>query len=295
MKFIPNAVSSRVARQALVAQKHSPTILFGVGIVGFGATVVLASRATLKLDEVLQRTEKNISEAKTALVLNPEEYREQDYQKDMATIYILSAVEIIKLYSPAIMTGVASVGALSKSHNILNKRNAAVTAAYAALEKGFAEYRDRVVEELGEEADDRFQYGQRQIEVEEETKDGKIKKSTKKVAKDISVYAKFFDENCPDWSKEPEYNRLFIQCQQNYANDLLIARGHVFLNEVYDMLGIERTNAGAVVGWLLEGTDGYVDFGVFRGESAAVRDFVNGNEGSILLDFNVDGVIWDKI
>jgi hypothetical protein len=113
----------------------------------------------------------------------------------------------------------------------------------------------------------------------------------------VSQYARFFDESCVQWSKTPEYNLTFLNCQQNYANDLLHSRGHVFLNEVYDMLGIPRSQAGAVVGWVL-GKDndvGYIDFGIYDGNRMRARDFVNGYERSILLDFNVDGVIYDLI
>ena len=89
---------------------------------------------------------------------------------------------------------------------------------------------------------------------------------------------------------------LFLRTQQNYANDLLKARGHLFLNEVYSMLGIPHTSAGAIVWWTIgAGGDNYVDFGIFTRDSQVVREFVNGYERSILLDFNVDGVIWDMI
>jgi hypothetical protein len=87
---------------------------------------------------------------------------------------------------------------------------------------------------------------------------------------------------------------MFIRSQQNYANDLLNARGHVFLNEVYDMLGIERTSAGAVVGWVRGNGDNEIDFGVLNDLHSGQR-FINGDERSVLLDFNVDGVVYDLI
>lgn len=109
----------------------------------------------------------------------------------------------------------------------------------------------------------------------------------------MSPYARFFDEASANWVKDPEINHIFVQCQQNFANNLLIARGHLFLNEVYDMLGIDRSSAGQVVGWVISGDgDNFVDFGMFEAHSAR---FVNGYERSILLDFNVDGVVVDKI
>jgi hypothetical protein len=168
-------------------------------------------------------------------------------------------------------------------------------AAYGALEKGFDEYRRRVVEKYGEEEDRNFRYGSREVDVVDDK--GKVNKVLR-VGDDIpSVYARFFDPTSTSWNKNPDYNFVFLRSQQNWANDLLKIRGHVFLNEVYDMLGLERSKAGSVVGWILIGDyrDNYIDFGLFDGDDQAARDFVNGREGSVLLDFNVDGVIWDKL
>ena len=114
-----------------------------------------------------------------------------------------------------------------------------------------------------------------------------------------SDYAKFFDEGCREWDKDPEYNLTFLKCQENYANDLLKSKGHLFLNEVYDMLGIPRTKAGQIVGWIYDEEnpigDNYVDFGIYDVYKEANRNFVNGYERNILLDFNVDGDILSKI
>jgi hypothetical protein len=90
---------------------------------------------------------------------------------------------------------------------------------------------------------------------------------------------------------------VFLRANQQYFNNLLIVRGHVFLNEVYDQLGLPHTTAGQIVGWRYtpdnEG-DNYNDFGILR-DDETVRDFINGRNGSILLDFNVDGPILGKI
>ena len=290
MQWIPMAVSKALGRQALVLEKNSPAILFGTGIVGMVGSTVLACRATLKLEEVLDEGKENVKKAKT---LEHEDYSEKDREKDLAIIHIQTSVKIVKLYGPAIVLGGVSVAALTQSHSILNKRNAALTAAYAALEKGFAQYRQRVVEKYGEEEDRNFRYGSREVEVME---DGKKKTVLRVGEGEPSIYARFFDPMSTKWSKEPEYNLLLLKCQQNYANDLLRARGHVFLNEVYDMIGVPRSKAGSVVGWILVGNvkENWIDFGIWDDDNN-VRDFVNGREASILLDFNVDGVIYDKI
>jgi hypothetical protein len=294
MMGVPGVISRTIARNVLLAQKNSPGILLGAGVVGMVGSTVLACRATLKMEEVLEKAQTDLNVAKT---LEHVEYSERDRSRDISLIYFQTSVKIVKLYGPAVLLGGISIAALTQSHNILTRRNAALTMAYGALEKGFNEYRARVIDKYGEEEDRNLRYGTREVEiVDPETKKKKI--VTRVAEGEPSIYARFFDSYSSSWNKEPEYNLFFLKAQQNYANDLLRSRGHVFLNEVYDMLGIPRSKAGVVVGWLLSRngeTDNYVNFGVFEGKTEVARDFVNGIEGAILLDFNVDGVIYDKI
>jgi hypothetical protein len=283
--------SGALARTMLKLDKNSPAILFGAGVVGVVGSTVLACKATLKLEEVLDEGADKLNTART---LEHREYTETDRVNDVRIIKIQTGVKIAKLYAPAIGLGVVSIAALTKSHDILSKRNAALMAAYKALDEGFKRYRERVVEKYGEDEDRNFRYGTQEVAILDDK--GK-EQSTWRVSDDIpSIYARFFDQTSTSWSKEPEYNRIFLNCQQNYANDLLRSRGHVFLNEVYDMIGVERSKAGSVVGWVLaDQNENYVDFGIFDDDRQIIRDFVNGKEGSILLDFNVDGVIYDLL
>ena len=291
MNLVPNAISRGFGRQMLLAQKNSPTILFGVGVVGMVGSTVLACRATLKVEEVLEKTKTDLATAKS---MQHADYSENDRKKDISIIYSRSIGSLAKLYGPSILLGAASVGCLAKSHNILAQRNAAITAAYVAVDEAFKKYRSRVVAKYGEDEDREFMYSSEPVDVV--SKQGNITHSTRVGPDAPSMYARFFDELSPEWSKEPEYNSVFLTCQQRYFNQMLIARGHVFLNEVYDSLGLDRTEAGAVVGWIRgpEGGDNHVDFGLYE-DNPRARDFVNGREGSILLDFNVDGLIFDKI
>lgn len=298
---VPNAVSRRFARQILVTQKHSPTILFAAGIVGVGATVVTACRATLKVEDVLMEIQKDLVDVSDLAARKPEKYTQKDEQRVKAYIYLRGSAKLAKLYGPSVVLGVTSIACLSGSHNILTKRNAGLTAAYAATEKAFQEYRDRVTAELGEDKDREFRYGSETHEVLVEDKNGPKKKTVKK-ASGTSQYARLFDSSNQNWEPTAEYNLLFLRARQNYANDQLRAKGHLFLNDVYDLLGMERTSAGAVTGWLYDPRDkdykgdGYVSFGVFKDENSdRVHDFLVGLEDAILLDFNVDGSIWDKI
>lgn len=296
---LPTGLTQTLGRQALLVSKHSPRLLFGVGIVGVVATAVSASRATMKLSDTLEEAKVNLNVAKNLVEEEREDYTKEDYRKDVAVVYARAARDVARLYAPAVGIGVISIACLTGSHHILMKRNMALTAAYSALDKGFKAYRRRVVETYGEEEDRRFRYDTEAHRTVHEDEDGRLITHHTLRAKhtnDYSIYARFFDEGCSAWSPVPEYNRIFLQTQQNFSNDMLRARGHIFLNEVYDLLGLERSKAGAVVGWVWNnGGDNYVDFGIFDGQRPAVREFVNGIEGAILLDFNVDGVIYDQI
>ena len=282
---IPIQVTQKLARQALILRKHSPRIMFVGGIGGVIVSTVLACKATLKLSDVVDEAETTIFGIRNDLKDSP------GYRKDLAYVYGKTAYDVVKLYSPAIVVGGISIAALTGSHVTLTRRNAAVTAAYAAMAKSFDEYRDRVRRDLGDDRERELRHAVELVDIPD--KNGKPKKSAVADPNKMSPYSRFFDEYSPSWQKNPELNKVFLLAQQNYANHLLRARGHVFLNEVYDMLGLERCSAGQMVGWVISETgDNFIDFGMFEVRNA---DFVNNVERSILLDFNVDGVIYDKI
>lgn len=291
MKFIPTALSHKLAPRMLKLEKDSPRILFGVGVVSMVGSTVLACRSTLKLEEVLERTQSDLDTANT---LEHREYSEEDRTRDKTVIYTRAVVDVAKLYAPSVVLGVAGITMLTKSHNILQDRNAALTAAYVALDKGFKEYRSRVVEKYGVGDDQEFRYGAERAQIED-SETGRKRTVVRAQKGEPSIYARFFDETATEWEREPEYNRIFLKCQQEYANHLLQARGYVFLNEVYKSLGIEQSSAGAVVGWVVGNGDDYIDFGLYDGDNQKLRDFVNCHEGAVLLDFNVDGVIYQLI
>lgn len=300
MKFIPASVATKLGRPLLHVQKNSPRVMFVAGVATALTSTVLACRATLKLSDALDEIEHLRDKAEILYDKGENDhYPEKDYRRDLTIIKVKSILKITKLYAPSAGLAMMSVGLLTGSHVTLSRRNASLTAAYASIDQAFQKYRERVSEQLGEEADRDFRYGTEKVEETVEGKDGKTKTivHTRASSDQPSLYARFFDETCDDWKRNPEYNRAFLHCQQSYFNDMLRARGHVFLNEVYDALGIPRSQAGAVVGWLLDKEgDNYVDFGIFDDlTNPRVRDFVNGREYSILLDFNVDGVIYDKI
>jgi len=291
MKLIPVSVTRSVGRQRLTLQKNAPNMMFVAGLAGTLVSTVLACRATLKVSPVLDKFKQDVENVKG--LEDSEEYDTANVGKDLAWVYTHNSLDLIKLYSPAIVVGVASVSLLTKSHTTLLNRNASLSAAYAVVSEAYGAYRDRVREEVGEEKELDLYFG-RKIVVSSDAEDEKPTEGYAVEAGRYSPYARFFDEGSVNFQKQAEMNRLFIQCNQNFANNLLNSRGHVFLNEVYDMLGLERSSAGAVVGWVRNSDrgDGYIDFAPFEAKNNL---FINEVEPRILLDFNVDGVIYDLI
>lgn len=305
---IVNSVTRTFHKAAFKFKKHSPEILVVAGIVGVVGSTVMACKATTKLDTILDKAKSNIDKIHDCVEhpeTLPEPYTEEDSKKDLTIVYTKTAVEVAKLYAPAVIIGGLSITAILAGHNITRKRNVALAAAYTAVDKGFKEYRGRVVERFGEALDKELKYNIKTKEVEEivTNDDGSetVVKKTLEVAdpNTYSDYARFFDDGCTGWTKDPEFNLMFLRDQQRYANDLLKSKGCLFLNEVYDMLGIPRCKAGQVVGWIYDEKhpvgDNFVDFGIYDIHSEAKRNFVNGYERTILLDFNVDGNILDMI
>lgn len=298
MKLLPAGVANKVARPLLHLQKNSPQVMFVGGAVAGVTGVVLACRATLKLSDTLEEFEDLKLKAETLhgnpeLLPDGEHYDEKAYAKDLTVIKVKTVLAVTKLYAPATALLMISAALLTGSHVTLTKRNASITAAYVAAEETLNKYRERVRDQYGKDVDDEMRYGTRVVEETVQTDDGKKKTIKKKQVGDNAPtqYARFFDELNKNWQREAEYNLAFLRAQQQYANDMLLARGHMLLNDVYDALGIERSYAGSVVGWVHGNGDSYVDFGIFDTNNEKARDFVNGREGAILLDFNVDGAV----
>ncbi|MFA7675058.1 MAG: DUF6353 family protein [Endomicrobiia bacterium] len=301
-------VSSSFNKMSFKLKKYSPEILVVAGVVGTVVSAVMACKATTKVSDILEKTKEDINSIHNCAANESlaEEYTPEDVKKDLAIVYVQTGVKLAKLYAPAVALGALSLGSILASNNILRQRNIALAAAYATVDKGFKEYRNRVVERFGEEVERELRHNIKAKKIEKIVvgEDGKEKKvkETIQVAEDpntYSDYARFFDDGCTGWEKDSEYNLMFLRAQQQYANDKLRANGRLFLNEVYDMLGIPRTKAGQVVGWAYDAEnpigDNYIDFGIYNVHRETVRNFVNGYERTILLDFNVDGNIWDMM
>ena len=299
---ILKSVNGVTSKAVMKLKKHSPEILVVAGIAGTVVSAVLACKATTKVAEILDETKgtlDTIHEGMETGAINGQEYTNEDGKKDTVVVYAQTGMKLAKLYGPAIILGTLSITSILASNNILRKRNVALGAAYAAIDKSFKEYRGRVIERFGEQVDTELKYGIKakkfeEIEVDPDTgKEKKVKKTVMVADPNLqSDYAVYFDSKSRNYETNPDYNRMFLKAQQAFANDKLQTRGHLFLNEVLDDLDLPRTPAGQIVGWTKDGPDGYVNFRIVEVE----RETEDGrHEPALLLDFNVEGNIWEKM
>lgn len=299
---IMKSVNGVASKTVMKLKKHSPEILVVAGIAGTVVSAVLACKATTKVAEILDETKgtlDTIHEGMETGAINGQKYTTEDGKKDTVVVYAQTGMKLAKLYGPAIILGTLSITSILASNNILRKRNVALGAAYAAIDKSFKEYRGRVIERFGEQVDTELKYGIKakkfeEIEVDPETgKEKKVKKTVMVADPNLqSDYAVYFDSKSRNYETNPDYNRMFLKAQQAFANDKLQTRGHLFLNEVLDDLDLPRTPAGQIVGWTKDGQDGYVNFRIVEVE----RETEDGrHEPALLLDFNVEGNIWEKM
>ena len=297
---ITNALTKVTGRTGLKVSKYSPEILVVTGVVGIITSTVLACRGTLKLTAILDEAGNTLDRIQNANeTVSLEKYSKADAKKDAMITYFQTGAKVLKVYAPAITVGFISIGCILSSYKILHKRNIALMAAYQGIQGAFAKYRERLIEDVGVDKDKEYFYGVKKVETTETIIDAKGKgKEVKKIIDVVdgqSQYAQLFDETSKNWSKTHEYNLMHLKCQQNFANDMLTSRGHLFLNEVYDMIGLPRTTAGAITGWVKGNGDSFIDFNIFDSAVCLKPNVMNEYDRSILLDFNVDGVVYDKI
>lgn len=281
---------------ARVVVKHAPTILTGAGTVGLVGTAVLASRATLTYKELIADEVMVITDG-PELIKRNEHYTEEEFRKDRIVCYSRIVTKTVKHYAPTIALGVASIAAFWWSHSIQSKRIAGLAAAYAALDTSYRKYKKSVASVIGEES---------MKKVEEKILDDVVftdepfeyDKMAESVIPEYSPYARIIDETSSVWDRSDDITELNIHAQLNYMNDILRTRGYLFLSDVYDALGIPRTPASQVVGWLWKKGDGdhYVSFGDIEGHRIQFWDDSRRlTVANYLLDFNVDGEIVNEI
>lgn len=327
LKAIGKTFSSTARYAGAAISKHGPAILTALGSIGVVTATVMACKATLKKDEAITEVKEAIDESREIFEeqINDENATVREdvikaYRKNIFDLYVKKGVILVKLYAPSILVGIASLSCFYTSKHIMNKRYSACLAACTTTERLFSDYRKRVIEDLGEEADNKYRYGIRTVEEDVPVldkkgnpkldKDGKPKtekKVTKHVDRDVIEYdySALFDEiTTKQWDSNYEYNLHYLRQMQEWADERLKSRGYLFLNEVKQLLGLKVDEAGQDVGWVFMKDnpigDNRVDFGleevvVHNGMEGRAMDFMCEENNAILLKFNCDGYIKDKL
>lgn len=298
------ATKLATSRGLLKVKKNSPAILMYAGIAGLVGTAVTSSMATLKLESVIDEMDERLAKSKRiqkAIAEGEleagEGYTEKDFKRAETIIYAKGVVQIGKLYGPSILLGAASIAAIISGHTILDKRNVMLAASYAALDKTFGNYRQKVIDAFGIEKEQELYVAAVDREVTDPAT-GEVT-STFQVKDGVSLYGRWFARGNKNWEPIGDSNLAFLRAQQNFLNDKLRATGHVFLNEVYDALGYQHTPEGQLVGWVWKKNTGddYIDFGIFADSIGAEGNvtFDENGDQKIFLNFNVDGIVYDLI
>ena len=302
MKINTKTLRKSFKKAQLTVRKHSPEILMVAGVIGTVAGAVMACKETLELGDVLDECKQEKMELEEQYAMC-EEYSEDALKKDQVKLTIKQAAKIVKLYAPSVIMEVTSIGVIFASNDIMRKRNASMAAAYATLNSMYKRYRQNVIESYGEEVDNDMRFGVKHEKVTEIDEDGnKVKIDARIVDLDntalaISDYSRFFQMGCKGFdASSGRYNLLYLKGIQAMFNNKLIADGYVMLNDVYRELGFDTIPEGWSIGWVYDETnpigDNYIDFGLYEARNKNQRA-VNDWEPVILMDFNVDGNLYE--
>lgn len=302
MKINTKTLRKSFKKAQLTVRKHSPEILMVAGVIGTVAGAVMACKETLELEDVLDECKQEKMELEEQYAMC-EEYSEDALKKDQVKLTIKQAAKIVKLYAPSVIMEVTSIGVIFASNDIMRKRNASMAAAYATLNSMYKRYRQNVIESYGEEVDKDMRFGVKHEKVTEIDEDGnKVKIDARIVDLDntalaISDYSRFFQAGCKGFdASSGRYNLLYLKGIQAMFNNKLIADGYVMLNDVYRELGFDTIPEGWSIGWVYDETnpigDNYIDFGLYEARNKNQRA-VNDWEPVILMDFNVDGNLYE--
>lgn len=284
--------------------KHAPTILSVAASAGVVATGYLAWRAGTRFEDCEGRDWDRRKEC----IRNADQIADEDVRKIEMKNRILFIVDTVHTCAPAAIVGAATITMIYFSNSISKKRLAAVGAAYTALQTAFDGYKKTIVNALGKETFEKItrpqlpNVGKSAEEIlssDNKSDAADVVDAVIASINDLSPYARIITEessNC--WDTSEDYTSENLAAVQLWANRRLERKGHLFLNEVYDQLGLSRTREGAVVGWIKnsEVGDGYVSFGDFDSNTYRVpSEDYSRVDTNFIIDFNVDGMIWDKI
>lgn len=310
---VANTARNLAGNGLLIARKHAPEIMIGGGLAGFGLTIYETIKATNKTNDILEEKHRKSSVYAEALDY-PIGYGPGEYENDISDLNRRTKIAIIKAWLPVGTLAVASGASILGGYRIINGRYVATAAAYKGLENFIGRYRGNVVDRFGKDVDwelandikaETLEKAMAEREenrkIEEENKGKKIRKKAPKTAYQ-DIYCGIFDNYSDRWQRywTAEQVLEYLKFKQNQLNDMLRIRKHVFVNEVYDMLGLERTSAGSVNGWILTRTnpESHISLGIDEMPADELRSILSTHRNEdirVKIRLNPDGLIYNLI
>ena len=248
-----------------VLVKNAPKICVAAGVIGVTTGTVVACKAT----------HENVIEVEKA----KDNFKDKDY--------IPAVKRFARIYWPSVMIIGGSLFIMVGGHYILAKRYAGLVIAYKGLNETYKDYRSYILENYGKETDFAARHCKDSIAAEGDTA---IAPDDIFIPdRDLSDFAVFFGKDYSDLltTDNPEEAFNALKSTEEWANAILHDQGYIFLQDVYEALGLDRF-APDGVGWCKGFGDDFVDFGIFNVRNGRA---VNGTEPVFLLDFNYDGYI----
>lgn len=292
---------SKLGKSLKKVFKHKkPEICMAAGVIFGAAAVVTACIQTRKgLDKVVSDHKVRIEKARSLDDDDPKKGRE------ILFAYGKTTVAGARLLAGPLALFTFSMVSFFSAHNEMKLRNAGLAATAAGLRKTLKDYRGRVADNIGEDAEEKLYFGTKSGEISESTVDEDGNETFETVLADDIVddversdFVKYLVKGNDKWDRSPDMVRFTLECQQNLANDILKNKGEITLNEVYDLLGFEHTEAGMVYGWIYDKYnpfgDNKVEFRVKKVHVPNENDPAKGYSIGYAIDFNVDGNIYKE-
>lgn len=299
-KNIGNSMTRFGKRLMFETKRKSPEICVAGAIIFGAGALVMTFVAARKMDKALEEPKAIINTAKSKEI--SEKYTEEDKQHDITLGTVQLVWEGVKLFAPSALMALGSCACVLISHRKLSRRNAELAAANGILAKQVASLTKSLEDKVGKDEAYRLKYEDKLEEVEETVMDENGEEKTVKVKKPKAGYeaddlGRFFDEISSEWKKDPQYNFMTLRNIMFEFQERLKRDGVVFLNDIYERLGYEKTQAGYQYGWVYrKGVDPttVISFGPVVGDREKENQMVRENQRYIWLEFNCERIEWEK-
>ena len=286
------------AKLGLTLKQASPEILIGGGLILGLAAMIVACSKMKETEEVKEDLQEEIEVVRDSEVEGTKEYVLGHVKAGGKAV-----LRYLKIFWIPILLEIMSICAIWYSHGMMVKRNTYLTSAAVALTQQLENYRGRVRNKIGEEAENDLYYNLTPTKIEETVVDENGKEKKTKVTKKVmengleNPWDRVLDSSNRNYGSTPGSLTAFLRMSMETLERTMKMRatdhsnGWLRLNEVYDFLGMERTELGEQYGWIYSRFDPrymetHLDFGLSDMSNQIVKQFMDGLQPVIPLHFN---------